>query len=440
LLLAPFYIGFILILANSIRYRKIYREKKMHYRYLLPALVCKITGAIALCLVYTYYYTEGGDVTNYFISARTYVNVLLEGHFSKLMQMLDYKNNNVHYILASGNIYGYFMFSPHDYYALFTVMLTIPLCLLGAKSFIATAVLLASLSFIGMWKLYEVFLDQFPQLSRQFAITVFFIPSVFFWGSGILKDTYTLSAIGFFVYGVYQFQIRKNRKLSYLLMILFASLIFIYIKPYYLFALLPGTFLWIFFNRIQNIRNRFLRLMAIPFLLTMLFVIIIFVFQGLSEYLGEYSLDNVLRKAVKTQQDLVREQYGVNSYNIGKFEANIYSVLKKTPAALNMALFRPYIWDARNPVMFLTAIENLFMLGFTVYILLKVRISVLLVSLQSHPLLVFSLLFALFFAFSVGLTTANYGALSRLKIPSIPFYLASLFILYEMNKEKFRRR
>src|SRR5688572_6599552 len=169
-LLAPFYIFLVLLIANNIKNRKIYKEKKLHYRFVIPGLLCKLIGTISLCLIYTYYYNIGGDVTNYFISARTYANVILAGHFDKFIQMVQFKENNIHFLLSSGNVYGYFMFSPNDYYALFTVILTIPFCLLGAKSFLATAILLATVSFIGMWKLYEVFVDQFPHLTRQFAI------------------------------------------------------------------------------------------------------------------------------------------------------------------------------------------------------------------------------------------------------------------------------
>ncbi|MEO6305821.1 MAG: hypothetical protein ABIP51_21920, partial [Bacteroidia bacterium] len=146
--------------------------------------MCKIVGGIGLCIVYTFYYTERGDVTNYYLSTTTFVNVLLEGHFAKFFEFLDYKNNNIWNLLSYSNIYGYFLFAPNDYYALFTVTLTIPFCLLGCKSFIATTMLLSSFSFIGLWKLYEVFIGQFPNLAKQFAIAIFFIPSVFFWGSG----------------------------------------------------------------------------------------------------------------------------------------------------------------------------------------------------------------------------------------------------------------
>ncbi len=440
LLLSPFYFLLIMYIAYYYKNTKLRIHGKKHYTYFLPALFCKIFGSICLCLIYTYYY-NGGDVNNYYSSTRIFVNVLLEGHLDKFFDMVDYKNNNINYILSSGNVYGGGLgFSPSDYYALFTVVLTIPICLVACKSFIVTSMILASLSFIGLWKMYEVFIDQFPQLKKEFAYAIFFIPSVFFWGSGILKDTYTFSAVGFYICGLYNYQILKKRHLQYLFMIIGAVIIFIYIKPYFFFALLPGSLIWIFFNRIKNMKNQLLAVVIIPVLLFVALGFVVFLLNNFGQYLGEYSLDNVLNKAVKTQQDLIREQYGGNSYNIGEFEPTIQGVLMKTPAALNLALFRPYIWDARNPVMLLSGIENLFMLSFSLYILIKVKFSTLIKSIFSHPLLIFSILFALFFAFSVGLTTANYGALARLKIPCIPFYVSSLFILYNLNKESFKRR
>jgi len=439
LLLSPFYFILILYIAYYYKNTKLHIYHKKHYKYFLPALFCKIFGSICLCLIYTYYY-DGGDVINYYVSTKTFVNVLLEGHIEKLFDMLDYKTNNINYILSSGNIYGTLEFSPSDYYALFTVSLTIPICLIACKSFIVTSMILASLSFIGLWKLYEVFIDQFPQLTKEFAFSIFFISSVFFWGSGILKDTYTFSAVGFYIYGLYNYQILKKRNFQYLFMMIGAIIIFIYIKPYFFFALLPGSLIWIFFNRIKNMKNQLLAAMIVPILLISTLGAVVFLLNNFGAYLGEYSLDNVLNKAVKTQQDLIREQYGGNSYNIGEFEPTISGILMKIPAALNLALFRPYIWDARNPVMLLSGVENLFMLSFSLYILIKVKFSTLIKSIFSHPLLIFSILFALFFAFSVGLTTANYGALARLKIPCIPFYLCSLFILYNLNKESFKRK
>ena len=414
--------------------------KKSHYKYFIPALICKIIGAIGVCLVYSFYYKEGGDTVNYYLGARTYINILFDGKFETFFNIMNFYNGKVHQLILETNILNELYFIDHDSYALFTVSLTVPFCLIGCKSFVVTTILLACVSFIGLWRLYEVFIYHFPHLTKQFAIAIFFVPSVFFWGSGLLKDTYTLSCVGFFTYGIFNYFVRKQKNIKYILTFLLASLIISFIKPYILLALLPGTIIWINFSKVQNINNPILKTLFIPFILIVGVLTIIIFLNFLGQYLGEYSLDNILNKAVKTQQDLVRSQYGGNNYDIGAYEPTLAGISSKIPAALNMALFRPYIWDARNPVMLLSGLENLFMLGFSLSILFKVKFSILFKSIFSHPLLIFSFLFAIFFAFSVGLTTANYGALVRLKIPCIPFYLLSLFILFDLNKISFKRR
>lgn len=413
--------------------------KKPYYKYFIPALICKIIGAIGVCLVYSFYYKEGGDTVNYYLGARTYINILLDGKFESFFNIISFSNGKVHQLISESNTFNELYFSDEDSYALFTVVLSVPFCLIGCKSFVVTTILLACVSFIGLWRLYEVFIYQFPHLTKQFAIAIFFVPSVFFWGSGLLKDTYTLSCVGFFTYGIFNYFVRKQKNIKYILTFLLASLIIVFIKPYILLALLPGTIIWINFSKVQNIKNPILKTLFVPIILSLGVATIVSLFVFFGKYLGEYSLDNVLNKAVKTQQDLIRSQYGGNNYDIGAYEPTLSGISSKIPAAINMALFRPYIWNARNPVMLLSGIENLFMLGFSLYILFKVKLTTLFKSLFSHPLLIFSFLFAIFFAFSVGLTTANYGALVRLKIPCIPFYLISLYILFDLNKKSFKR-
>ncbi len=64
--------------------------------------------------------------------------------------------------------------------------------LLTFSSYSSTAILFAVVSFVGMWMFFLTFYEQYPQLHRWLAIASFFIPSVFFWGSGLLKDTITI--------------------------------------------------------------------------------------------------------------------------------------------------------------------------------------------------------------------------------------------------------
>jgi hypothetical protein len=48
----------------------------------------------------------------------------------------------------------------------------------------------------------------------------------------------------------------------------------------------------------------------------------------------------------------------------------------------------------------------------------------------------YSFLFSIVFALFVGASTLNFGSLVRYKIPCTPFYLISLFLIYERVKAK----
>jgi len=146
--------------------------------------------------------------------------------------------------------------------------------------------------------------------------------------------------------------------------------------------------------------------------------------------------------SVVVQKDLKRSYYGGNSFDIGDFDGSVAGVTSKAHLAINATLFRPYLWEVKNPLMLLSALESTYIMILTAGLLFRLKFFGFFKLIGRNPLLLFAVLFALFFAFSVGLSTPNFGALSRLKIPCIPFFVASLFVLrhlYEKNsKTKFR--
>jgi hypothetical protein len=111
-------------------------------------------------------------------------------------------------------------------------------------------------------------------------------------------------------------------------------------------------------------------------------------------------------------------------------------MLGKAHLAIAATLFRPYLWDARNPVMLISALENTYILLLTIFLLVRLKFFGFFSLIGENPLLLFAVLFALFFAFSVGIATSNFGSLVRLKIPCIPFYVSSLFVLKYLYEQK----
>ena len=83
LLLTPLYLGIFYLIAYGIRGRvtNVYTR-----RYFIPALTVKFIGAIALGLIYQFYY-GGGDTFNYYIHA-SLINQAFSDSFQAGLKLL----------------------------------------------------------------------------------------------------------------------------------------------------------------------------------------------------------------------------------------------------------------------------------------------------------------------------------------------------------------
>lgn len=423
LLLAPIYLLFIYFITGYIQHKN--ERRNPLYKWYTKGVMVKISGAIAVCLIYQFYYT-GGDTTNYYMTTQAISN-LLSKDVNMFLDVMGGNNSLANYSYFDANT-GYPVYW-RDSTALFVSRLFIPLYFISCKSFIVMAMMLAWACYTGVWRLFLLFCDQFPKLEKQFAISILFIPSVVFWGSGLLKDTITLSAVGWYTYKFYYFFIRKEYKLLSIIHLFVASFLLIAIKPYIFFALLPGSLIWLSNEKLATVQSKILKFVAAPFFISLGLGLSFLLLSQMGDFLGLYAIDNVLDRAVIVNLDQKQEYYGGNSFDIGDFDANVGSMLGKAHLAIAATLFRPYLWDAKNPVMLLSALENTYIMLLTFFLLVRLKFFGFFRLIGRNPLLLFSVLFSLFFAFSVGIATSNFGSLVRLKIPCIPFYVSSLFVL-----------
>ena len=167
-LLPPIYILASLIYGYWVTKKNI--REKPEYKYFLNGLVVRIFGAIALGLVYHFYY-GGGDTINYHQTASAYANLIYEHSDDFWRGWLGNGNN---YFFPFNEMTGYPVYKPADQHSFFVVRLLIPIVMLGFHSYFASAVLVATITYGGMWKLYQTFLLEFPQLKKEFAIAVLF--------------------------------------------------------------------------------------------------------------------------------------------------------------------------------------------------------------------------------------------------------------------------
>lgn len=422
-LLAPVYMFVLYQMALFYQRKKVGEHPE--YNYYALGMLAKMLGGIILCLIYTQYYV-GGDTNAYHNSSLALKRLFFEHPSAYFRILFGYHKPEDYYYFNAKTGFPFYWADKQSYSV---VRYSSIFHFFSFERYFVATVLLAAFSYMGIWKLYRLFCYYFPLLYKRFAVAILFMPSVLFWGSGILKDTYTLTAACWFLHFFHKALILRKRVWISLLWGAFAASIMLRIKPYVALALVPGSVYWASFSSVRKIQNAFFRFILGPFALVLLGTIFVGIFQGIKGQLGAYSsLQGILDKAVVTQRDLKQEYYGGNSFDIGEFEATLPGVLSKLPIATFTGLFRPMLVEVKNPMMLLAALENTLLLFFTLRFLIKVGLIGAYRIVVGEPLVFFCLMYSFLFSFSVGLSTANFGALVRYKIPAVPFFLAGMFV------------
>ncbi len=402
--------------------------KAPEYGYYLWGMLAKVMGGLFFSLIYFYYY-QGGDTIAYYYSAVAMRNLFLVDPIAYLDQLfgpIALERLSV-YTSETGFPLRYIY---ADHRSFFVVRLMSPVAILTFGSYLVSTLLVACLSYLGIWACFRTFVSYFPQLTGKLAICFLFIPSLLFWGSGILKDTFTLSAVCWWVHCIDEIFFKKRSGFKKWSFLIISGLLIIELKPYIFMVLFPVTMLWLFYFRVVRLRNIMIKFVVLPFAVIMLAGASLFVLTNLSAQLDKFALDEALHTIQITQKDLLKEEaYGRNSFNIGEIDGTWQSVLSKFPVAVNAALFRPYMWEARSAIVALSGLENLWVMAVALFAIFRAGPFFFLRAVAGNPLLLMCVTFSVLFAFIIGVTTPNFGALVRFKIPLIPFFLSSLYVV-----------
>ncbi len=420
LFITPIYIILLSVLAYLIRPLVTTRETR---KYFLPALWVRFFGAIMLGVLYQFYY-DGGDTFNYFT------------HGSKWIweAFLDDPLNGFRLLTTSGGTHypETFQYSQHIWYyrdpnSYFIVRLAAFIDLFTFHTYSATALFFATFSFSGLWAMFSAVQRKYPGSTRWLALGILFFPSVVFWGSGILKDTITLGALGWLTWGLINVIEFKRRGWIVWIGCITSVWLILMIKVYILICFLPLVLLWIYWRNIVAIRNIVLRFLVAPVLVVIFGLLGYFSVIEFSDRNPKYSIENISERAAITAYD-IRYGWGARTegdggYDLGELDGSWQSMLRLMPQAINVSLFRPYLWEVKNPLMLFASVESLLVLSLTFWFLIYNKG---LIRIKSDSFLVFCLCFSILFAFAVGVSTFNFGTLMRYKIPMIPFYILIL--------------
>lgn len=401
-------------------------------KYYLPGLYVKFGGVIFIALIYQYYY-NGGDTFNFFHHAQI-VNSSLHDSFSTWVDLLVRNSPDKH-----PRLYAYTsqMEWYNDQSSYTVVVITALFGLLNGTTYIPIALLFAFFSYTGIWAMYRTFVIIYPKLYKQLAIAFLFIPSTFVWGSAIFKDTVCMFGLGWMTYTTFRIFVNRDFSFRNLFMLVLSFYLVALIKLYILLAFIPALGLWLLMSYSKKIKSAGLQLISNIFFLGLIVVAFLFFTQLFARELNRYSLDKIVKTAEVTRGWIAysSERDEGSSYSLGDFEPTIGGTLSKFPQAVAVTLFRPFPWEAKKLIVILSAIEALLFLFFTLKVFYKRGWEIFGI-VGKDPNLIFLLIFSLIFAFAVGVSSYNFGALSRYKIPCLPFYAAFLMIGLYSDKKK----
>jgi hypothetical protein len=279
------------------------------------------------------------------------------------------------------------------------------------------------LSFIGLVSIFKVYNHKFKNRKKELIIACFLIPSVLFWGSGILKESILLFGLGIFILAFTKILSVKNKFGPVCIGIISICLLAI-TKTYILVIMIPSILAWIYihFTKTSKVGAVFL-------IVNTILIGIAFNAEKIHGHI------NVLSDLQQKQRDFINVAQSTNAKStieLERLNESISSFITTMPNAFINGLFRPSIFEIKNVFFALSALEN-----FTLIILLiLVIVCFKKPTLAQLPYIYFGIYFTILLSILIGWTVPVLGAIVRYKIPCLPFLYCILLLCIDFKKVK----
>lgn len=473
----------------------IYKVRFVNVQGLTPARITavfllKIACGVGMAMIYTYYYTDRttADVFKYYDDSKVMYDAL-HTNPSDFFRMLtgfgddaDYFRNT--YYVRMANWYRDFESTFNDSRTIIRVNAFIRLFSFGYYH--VHTVMMCFISLAGLVAIYRTFSPYMEDRRNLLFAAVFLLPSVMFWGSGVLKEGFMLCGLGILVYSFHRI-LKGGITFKRLAPVLFSLGILLVTKYYILAALLTGLIanLWIYRSSMKRPLLKYAIVIACLAVAGWVFALAKPVYDPLQIMAdkqrnfinlargGVYMAnDTILVYLTHEQKDAIIETaqdsilsikqgtpymywfldnnqdtlYTTSASDTAKYhlwwnivpsgsrievpalEPTITSFLAHVPRSLLNSLLRPHIAEAKNPFMLMAAFENLLIALLLITAILFYKHPV------SPPLFWFCISFTIFLFIITGLVTPVLGALVRYKMPALPFLAIALLMIIDMEK------
>jgi len=393
-------------------------------RWAAPALfLVKVLFGFALWAVYTFYYTDrvNSDIYKFYDDARYIHQSYSENKtaFIGLMTGSEDSSLNV-YTGQMKNWERNFNKAVPFNENRFVIRLNALMMFVSGENIHVHTVLFCFLSFIGCLLLLKLFQHFLESGKKRWAPLMVLFPSFLFWTSGGLKESLIVLALGLLLYG---FLLFRERKIVAGILFLLGIALLLITKYFLLICLLPAmAAYYLFVNRIDA-KTAIFKYAGVIILTLIILQLIAPIGKG----------TNFARIISKKQKYAIGEAkyMKAGSYSeVPAVDSTIVSVVSKLPIGLWNTMMKPYAWQSKNPMMLLSAAENIFvLLLLTLAVLYRDRKIT-----YDYNILLFMIISVVLYFSIIGIMTPVLGNLVRYKVVMMPLLIFVLLYVTDIDR------
>ncbi|MCX2738877.1 hypothetical protein [Pontibacter anaerobius] len=398
--------------------------------YFWPALALKLLLVLVLAVLFYYGLMVGDRNTYHQGSIQLWQYARQEpGAYLKLLFFNEF---------ASEQVKASFPFTDYADHlnSFFFIKLLSLLNFATAGSYLLNNLYLAIYSFWGSAYLVAVLAGSYPKYKTAGAIAFLFFPTVLIWSVGLLKDPLMYGSMSWLTGAALALAHRQRFGWGGFLLLPLHFYLFVKIRMFYAALLVPLLLVYVLVQRLkvrhtslQPLRAQLL-FYAVLGVVAVGLVALVFRDKLLVDYLPLY--------IHKSYAAMLPRALGKPHVALEGLQPALQSMFLHYPEAMISSIYRPFIGESWKPLYLLAGLENLLLLLLTGLAFASAFRKG--ANIKPELLHVVLLVFILVMAGVTGLSTPNFGTLSRYRIVYLPFlvYLLLQNVYAQRLLQRFR--
>ena len=283
------------------------------------------------------------------------------------------------------------------------------------------------MGFWGLYLFYRAFCLACPEGDRwRYALLVFLLPSLLFWPSSIGKEAWMTLTLGLAAYGSARILTRSQGGFAVLIAGLAGT---VAVRPHVSAILMVSLVAAYLLRRPPSGASLLAPVAKLAGVAVLGLALVLVVGQtkvlfGVKDNFNAEAVSQVLQRARSQTSE------GGSGFNASKSTDLSPS---RFPSALVSVVFRPFPWEARNPLAFIASLEGTVLLS--LFVAGRSRVVGAIRSVLRTPYVVLCVCYSVLFVYGFS-SFANFGVLTRQRVQVFPFLLVLLALPPFSRKEQ----